>query len=221
MPVGTTFIFDMDGVLWDSWTAHEAAYRETLATVGITDFDYARWSGMRTDAVMAAILNRCGLDGDAAGLTRMKRSRALARLASHPPVAPAAHKVLEAAARRGPIGLATSASPAALNLFLEALGAIDPFDAVVGGSDVQNAKPAPDIYLEAAHRLDCEPADCIVVEDSTNGVIAGRNAGMRTIGLATYVLPSDLSNAGADWVLPGLSDLPAWMDDHVPIANPA
>jgi beta-phosphoglucomutase-like phosphatase (HAD superfamily) len=60
------------------------------------------------------------------------------------------------------------------------LGAL--FDRVISGGSVKNGKPAPDIFLKAAGLLGVEPADCVVIEDSRNGVIAAKSAGMKCVG---------------------------------------
>ena len=57
------------------------------------------------------------------------------------------------------------------------------FDAIVGGNEVINGKPAPDIFLLAAERLGVKPCECYVFEDSSNGIKAAYNAGMKPIGV--------------------------------------
>ncbi len=52
------------------------------------------------------------------------------------------------------------------------------FDAILCGDDVSNGKPCPDIFLAAARRLDCDPAACMVLEDSQSGLVAAHRAGM-------------------------------------------
>ncbi len=59
------------------------------------------------------------------------------------------------------------------------------FDAVLTSEDFDESKPSPDCYLKAARRLGLTPADCVVFEDSINGLRAGRAAGMRVVGLLT------------------------------------
>ncbi len=70
---------------------------------------------------------------------------------------------------------------------LEKLNAIDFFDALTGGDDVENGKPAPDIFLNAAKMLDVEPEACYVFEDSANGIMAAYQAGMKCIGVPDIV----------------------------------
>jgi HAD superfamily hydrolase (TIGR01509 family) len=73
---------------------------------------------------------------------------------------------------------------------LARVGVLDRFDAVVGGDQVRNGKPAPDIYLRAAERLERGPDECIVLEDSRNGVRAASAAGM-TVILVPDLCPID------------------------------
>ena len=63
----------------------------------------------------------------------------------------------------------------------------DVFDVIVGGKDVENGKPAPDIFLLAAQKLGVNPEDCFVIEDSENGIRAGAAAGMKCIGIPDIV----------------------------------
>ncbi len=82
-------------------------------------------------------------------------------------------------------GLATlSARTEALH-FVNALGLEQTLDVVLAREDVENAKPAPDIYLLAAQKLAVEPQDCVVIEDSPNGVRAGVAAGMNVVAFGT------------------------------------
>ena len=66
---------------------------------------------------------------------------------------------------------------------LKIVGGEEFFEITVGGPDVLNSKPAPDIFLLAAEKLGVDPADCFVIEDSENGLKAGIAAGMKAIGI--------------------------------------
>jgi beta-phosphoglucomutase len=82
----------------------------------------------------------------------------------------------------------------------------DTFDAVITAEDVVHKKPAPDIFLLAARRLDIEAHKCLVVEDAINGVAAAKAAGCRCLALTTTFKPEQL--AAADWVAPDLAHVP-------------
>lgn len=81
------------------------------------------------------------------------------------------------------LALASGSSHASIDHHLKEVGATDVFSVIVGGKDVENGKPAPDIFLLAAEKLGVDPKDCVVVEDSANGIRAGYKAGMKCIGI--------------------------------------
>ena len=170
-------IFDMDGVLTDSSPIHAWAFQETLRPYGIV-VDYAHIAGMRTLDAIRLLLEENGIRGvDAEGLAAIKSEAALRRMREENPVVPGALDVVERLAARFPVALASSGSRESVDAFLDLNGARPLFQAVLNGGDVQAAKPAPDIYLEAASRLGVDPRDCLVVEDAVAGAQAARTAG--------------------------------------------
>ena len=70
-------------------------------------------------------------------------------------------------------------------------GILPHFEDLVGGDNIKNGKPAPDIFLEAARRISVEPENCIVFEDSINGIKAAYNAGMKPIMVPDMVEPTE------------------------------
>ena len=107
------------------------------------------------------------------------------------PVKEGAHELLTYLKARGyKIGMATSTPWDTVAEHLARTGMTDYFDTVVTGDMVQNGKPAPDIYLLAAERLGVDPAECIGVEDSLNGVRSIHAAGMRAIMIPDLVKPT-------------------------------
>lgn len=77
--------------------------------------------------------------------------------------------------------VATSTDRERTTLYLQKAGLLHRFDTIVCGDEVKNGKPAPDIFLKAAEKMDVVPADCLVLEDSPNGILAAHNACMRVI----------------------------------------
>lgn len=107
------------------------------------------------------------------------------------------------------LGLATSADARKLNGNLEQLGiARSQFGAVLTGSDVAKRKPDPELFLEAARRLDLEPQACVVCEDAPAGIKAGRAAGSLCLGVTTSYRRDVLLEAGAQFVVPDFRELP-------------
>ena len=85
------------------------------------------------------------------------------------------------------IAIASGSGRELIEHCMNKLGALERFDVVVGGADVKNGKPAPDIFLLAAEKLGIAPEDCFVMEDSKNGLLAAHRAGIRAIGIPDIV----------------------------------
>jgi beta-phosphoglucomutase-like phosphatase (HAD superfamily) len=106
------------------------------------------------------------------------------------------------------LAVASSAPRAVIDAALDSLEITSLFRVVVASDEVAHGKPAPDVYLLAAQRLGVDPPDCLVVEDSLNGVLAGRAAGM-TVALVPNdsVPPAAGAREAASMVLGSLADL--------------
>lgn len=102
------------------------------------------------------------------------------------------------------IGIASGSSRNSIEHHLNEVGALDLFDSIVGGLDVENGKPAPDIFLLSAQKLGVSPETCFVLEDSNNGIKAGVNAGMKAIGIPDVV---DFSQDVKEIMFAEVSDL--------------
>jgi HAD superfamily hydrolase (TIGR01509 family) len=111
-----------------------------------------------------------------------------------------------AAAR--PVAVASSAHADVIDAALRAIGLLEVLAVVVSSDEVARGKPAPDVYLEAARRLGIEPGACLVVEDSRNGVLAGKAAGMTVVLIPNRSVPPAPGTAAlADVVLGSLAEL--------------
>jgi HAD superfamily hydrolase (TIGR01509 family) len=106
------------------------------------------------------------------------------------------------------VAVASSAHREVIDAALEATGLTSVFEVIVSSDEVTHGKPAPDVYLEVARRMALDPADCLVVEDSRNGVLAGKAAGMTVVHIPNASVPPAPGTAElADVVLARLSDL--------------
>ena len=95
--------------------------------------------------------------------------------------------------------------PYVVKLYLSKVGVLDDFQTLVTGDLGLPSKPEPDMFLTAAKRLGVAPENCLVLEDSVNGIKAGRNAGMQ-VGMVPDVLPYREELAPyCDHVLPDLA----------------
>jgi HAD superfamily hydrolase (TIGR01509 family) len=192
-------LFDLDGVVADSHPVHEVAWKELFAEQGLDadnlNLDYL-YAGHPRREIMTHYLG--ALDAERfEHLSKRKDyfyAQAVALLAAKPGI-PVAIMQLRAAGIA--CALATSAARDRTFETLERLHLQDAFAAVVVGSDVEIAKPAPDIFLLAASKLNVAPESCAVVEDSVAGVQAAVRAGMSCAGFALPNRADELWQAGA------------------------
>jgi len=104
------------------------------------------------------------------------------------------------------IAVATSSSKYRAEIFLKLLGIFDQLDALVTADDVSCHKPNPDVFLEAAKRLNISPEDCVVIEDAVNGIQAANNAGMKSVAFVTEN-HSEEDFFEADYIFSNFKDL--------------
>ncbi len=116
----------------------------------------------------------------------------------------------------------TSATRPLAEVRLRAAG-IPVLNGLITANDIQHGKPNPEPYLKAAVRLGFAASDCVVVEDATAGIVAGKAAGARVIAFPTTSSRPDLERAGADWIAHNCSDISAKVDGDglVLTLNPA
>ena len=105
------------------------------------------------------------------------------------------------------LGLVSASARPVIDAILETVGLGGAFETVVSGDEVARGKPAPDGYLMAARRLAVDPERCFVVEDTRNGVLAAKAAGM-TVAAVPGPATSHEDFSPADLVLPSLEALP-------------
>ena len=131
----------------------------------------------------------------------------LERYAAGPPWLPGAVEAVRRMAAVLPLGLASSSNRELIDLVLDAGGIAPQFRATVSSEEVARGKPAPDVYLEAARRLGVEPAACVAVEDSHNGIRSAKAAGMTCVAIPNPAFPPGDAVEEADLVLGSLDGL--------------
>lgn len=94
-----------------------------------------------------------------------------------------------------------------VRIILQKVGLLEYFPDMVSVSEVAHGKPFPDVFLEAAKRIGCAPDECVVLEDSVNGVAAAKAGGIRCIAFETTAKRGDLIAAGAAIVLKDYTEL--------------
>lgn len=185
------FIFDMDGVIIDSEHIHAITKVQVLRFFGVDveekSLHLEDYVGRSAKSFFGdAIVRFPELGDDWRVLARKKHELYVDFLRNSPDLKPidGIVELLAELKKRGyRIGLGSSSVMENIRLVLTRFGIMDYFDAIAAGSEVENAKPAPDVYLLAAQRLGIAPACCTVVEDATAGVMAAKAAGMRCIAI--------------------------------------
>lgn len=183
-------IFDCDGTLVETLPAHVAALQATLGPMGI--LPTMEWAhtlyGTTPPQVLLAIEDTYGpIPVPHSDVLQMWIANYANNLHLLQRIAPVCD-VVQQFHGHVPIAVASNNQRANIEATVRAAGLDGVFDCIVSGQDVARGKPAPDLFLEAARRLNVSPADCIVFEDSREGVEAAEAAGMRVIRVEGHAL---------------------------------
>ena len=175
-------ILDMDGLMIDTEAAEFRAWQRASEDFGwsISREQYGRLLGRRNRDVWAEMTAWWQERPASRGSLVAIRDRAAEYVSAEPvTVKKGLFDLLDWAGREDvPVAVASSSARAIVTDRLRQAGAGAAVDVVVGGDEVPHGKPAPDIFLEAARRLGCEPRACVVAEDSDSGIAAAAAAGM-------------------------------------------
>ncbi|HEY9788211.1 MAG TPA: HAD family phosphatase [Candidatus Obscuribacterales bacterium] len=208
-------IFDMDGVLVDSEPLHLLAYQELLSAFGClyTEEDNRQYLGRKDIDCAVGLIERFRLPLTAFGLVE-KKEEILHRLFREKlQLRPGVLSTLNTAkGQKLPMAVASSATLPTIRLVVETVRIDGYFRTLCSGDEVANGKPQPDVFLLAAERLGIDPGQCLVIEDTYNGVCAAKAAGMKCIAIPCLATQhQDLSHA--DFVMRSLEqvDLAEWL----------
>ncbi|MFH1474964.1 MAG: HAD family phosphatase [Chloroflexota bacterium] len=205
-------LFDLDGVLVDTepwWHESRVAWAAARGRPW-SAADSHLCMGRNSREWSEIMRERLGVADEPLVIERAIVAALVERYASEPvPLVAGAPAAAAAIAARVPVAIASSSHPAVIQAAVAAAGLASLFATIVSSDDVARGKPEPDVYLEAARRLGVAPARCLVIEDSRNGVLAGRAAGMRVVLVPNASVPPGRGVAEiADAVLERLADLP-------------
>jgi HAD superfamily hydrolase (TIGR01509 family) len=192
-PATDAVIFDLDGVLLDSeqrWNeAKEALVRETggqwrddapRAMMGMSS---PEWSAYLRDELRVAM----ELDAINRDVVRRMHDGYEREL----PLLPGAREAVQALGAVWPLGLASSSNREVIDLVLRLAGFGDAFVVTLSSEQVERGKPAPDVYLATARRMEVDPARCVAIEDSSNGLRSAVAAGMAVVAVPNPHYPPD------------------------------
>jgi HAD superfamily hydrolase (TIGR01509 family) len=205
-------VFDLDGVLLDSEQLWDETREQLAKERGGRWHDGAQrdMMGMSSREWSRYMHETIGLPEPPEEINREVVERLAAAYRERLPVIPGAREAVERLAARWPLGLASSSNRELIDLALELLGVRHLFKATVSSEEVARGKPAPDVYLEAARRLGVDPAHTAAIEDSHNGILAAKAAGMCVIAIPNRHFPPDeRALKQADLVLDSPAELTA------------
>lgn len=193
-------IFDMDGVLIDSQPIHYKADMTTLEKLGVSISlkQLEQYAGTSNPNRFARFKKDFGIEQSVEEITIIQESIIFDLIAKNNlrPIKGVKQLLDDLKLHNLKLAVASSSSHKFIDAVLTKINVKDYFDIIVSGEDLKNSKPAPDIFLATANKLNIAPFDCIVIEDSENGVVAALAANMKCIG---YINPNsgnqDLSKA--------------------------
>jgi beta-phosphoglucomutase len=188
-------IFDMDGTLFDTERLSFGFYKKALKKYGyvMNKEIYISLMGRKRKDSSKILIEKYGEDLPIEKIYEEKDKEMLKYIHENGvPVKIGVYELLEFLVKRGyKVALATSTYREKAVDLLERAGIRDKFRAIICGDDVMNSKPAPDIFLKAAEKLETDPKRCIVLEDSPVGIEAAYNGGIMAINIPDLKEPDE------------------------------
>ena len=179
-------IFDMDGVIIDSEPIHFGVDMQTMREFGvnISKDELNKYVGTTNEYMLNDLINKYKIQKSIKEILEYKMELTIRRIKETKINAISGIPELLISLKHNNIKTAIgSSSPKELIItVIEKFQLGKYFDCIVSGDEVKEGKPKPDIYLEVSKRIGVNPEECIVIEDSRNGVLAAKNAGMKCFG---------------------------------------
>ena len=189
-------VFDLDGLLLDTEQVWDEVREGLVRERGGRWHDRAQadMMGMSSREWSVYLHEDLGLAEPPEELNRIVVERMEERYRRQLPLIDGAVEAVRRLAERWPLGLASSSNRPLIDLALDEMGVAELFRATVSSEEVERGKPAPDVYLEAARRLDVSPESAVAVEDSASGIRSAKAAGMGVIAIpnAHFPPPADV-----------------------------
>jgi HAD superfamily hydrolase (TIGR01509 family) len=184
-------VFDLDGVILDTEQVWDEVREELTRERGGRWHERAQadMMGMSSVEWSRYMHEELGLAEPPEEISAEVVRRMLARYEERLPLVDGAVEAVRRIAARWPLGLASSSNRPLIDRALEVSGLAPLFRVTVSSEEVRRGKPAPDVYLEAARRLEVEAEGCAAVEDSASGIRSAAAAGMRVVAIPNRLFP--------------------------------
>ncbi|HEX8287149.1 MAG TPA: HAD family phosphatase [Pyrinomonadaceae bacterium] len=220
-------LMDFNGVIINDEPLQMKAYQEILKTEGIelTEEQYYDSLGMNDAAFVEASYGRAGKKPEAnkvLEIMQAKTNRWRDIVADELPIFPGVEDFIRKMEKDFTLGIVSMARREEIEYVLERANLADCFSVVVSAEDIETYKPDPQCYIEGFRLIDSARMqrghnpmvhkDCLVIEDTPPGILAGKRAGLKTLGVTNTVDARALREAGADAVSKNLDD---WMPGSI------
>ena len=202
-------IFDKDGVIIDTQPIYFNVLRSFLSDMGlyITKEEYNAYCGITSIELFKRLNSKFNKSYDINTMVDKFQRKYINTIRENKDIKPIKNvdvlikKLYEKGLK---LAVASSAKREKIELVLNRFELIDYFETIVSGYEVNNSKPRPDIFIKAAEKLKVKPNECIVIEDSTNGIRAAKAANMFCVAYNNPISNQDLSEA--DFIINDFND---------------
>ncbi len=218
-------LMDFNGVIINDEPLHFKAYQEILKAedINLTEEEYYSCLGMNDKAFIKSAFERAEkelAEDKTAQIIEVKSARWREFVEKEVPLFPGVENFIKKMEKDFALGIVSMALRDEIEFVLEKTGLRSSFMTIVSAEDITTHKPDPECYLTGFSLIDAERMqrgrnpmvhrDCLVIEDSPQGIIAGKSAGLKTLGVPNTVSAERLREAGADSVTKSLAD---WMPE--------
>jgi beta-phosphoglucomutase family hydrolase len=179
-------LWDLDGVIADTGIYHYQAWLDVFGKRGVTftEEQFMHHFGQRHDTIIRTALGSKISTEEFNAITMEKQENYRRRVTGNIRPLPGAIELIRSLNQQGiKTAIASSAPPENIDIIIRGLGIEDYFQAIARGTEVDEGKPSPQVFLLAAEKLGVEPGSCVVIEDAIAGVDAARSAGMKCVAV--------------------------------------
>jgi HAD superfamily hydrolase (TIGR01509 family) len=191
-------IFDMDGLMIDSERLYFDVERQIARRYGKEVKDEILWQmmGRRPIEGLTIFVRELDLPLDPAEAVKIRNDLMRERMRQDLQPMPGLFHIIDSFHGRLKLAVSTGAPQEFLDIAVDKLGIRDKFDVFLASDDIRSGKPDPEIFLKTCEKLGVAPREAIVLEDSENGVVAGKSAGCTVIAVPSeYTHGQDFSRA--------------------------
>lgn len=193
-------IFDMDGVIIDSEPIHFETDIQTMRHFGcnISEKELEKYVGTTNEYMYTDIKKNYKLNQSLEEIISFRSKLVKNKIINSnlEPIQGIKELLIDLKCKNIDIAIASSSPKDFIDTIVNKFKFMDYFKYIISGEEVSEGKPEPDIYIETSRKLGISPDECIVIEDSKNGVLAAKRAGMKCIGFKNINSGNqDLSNA--------------------------